>query len=102
MSSFDIIKRQEQQENRLDDNNQNENDLDYTQNNVLFKKIINKIEMKYVLIKINKQQNNLLDVIQFMLVFFILILTILIFYYFILNYLIKFFLKFLRLIGIAD
>ena len=102
MSSIDIIKRQEQQENRLDDNNQNENDLDYTQNNVLFKKIINKIEMKYVLIKINKQQNNLLDVIQFMLVFFILILTILIFYYFILNYLIKFFLKFLRLVGFAD
>ncbi len=100
MSSFDIIKRQV---NRLDDKNQNENDLDDEQNNVVFKKIINKIEMKYVLIKINKQQqNNLLDVIQFMLVFFILILTILIFYYFILNYLIKFFLKFLRLIGIAD
>lgn len=82
-------------------NNNNLDDINFqNKQQLVFKKSINKVEMNYVLIKLYKQ-NSLLDMVQFMLLFFILILIILIFYYFI-NHIIKFMVKFIRFIGLAD
>ncbi len=64
---------------------------------LVYRKTINKIEMNYVLVNKICKQNNLFDMVQFLLLFFILVLTILIFYYFI-DHLIKFVVKFLRFI----